>query len=248
MTHLRVIDDGPRSGVVNMTRDAELLARHDPEAAPILRLYRWSPPAVSLGYNQQPEDFDPERIAALGFDLVRRPTGGRAILHAQELTYAVIGASPSPLFGDSLHSTYQRINLALLAFLDGLGLAAEVSAGESRDQVTGPVCFQSAGQHEVKVGGRKLIGSAQRRAGGVFLQHGSILTGPAHQRLLECLGEDRNGATSAAEEGLAKVATDLGELLGRDLRGDDHDDLARRLAQAFAVCFACEAVAYRPDF
>ena len=137
---------------------------------------------------------------------------------------------------------------ALLAFLDGLGLAAEVSAGESRDQATGPVCFQSAGQHEVKVGGRKLIGSAQRRAGGVFLQHGSILTGPAHRRLLECLGEDRNGAISAAEEGLAEVATDLGELLGRDLRDDDHDDLARRLAQAFAVCFACEAVAYRPDF
>ena len=248
MTRLRVIDDGPCSGVVNMTRDAELLARHDPEAAPVLRLYRWSPPAVSLGYNQQPEDFDAERIAALGFDLVRRPTGGRAILHAQELTYAVIGASPSPLFGDSLHSTYQRINQALLAFLDGLGLAAEVSAGESRSQATGPVCFQSAGQHEVKVGGRKLIGSAQRRAGGVFLQHGSILTGPAHLRLLDCLGGDRRGTTCAAEEGLAQVATDLGELLGRDLKGDDHDDLARRLARAFADCFACETVAYRPDY
>ena len=148
---------------------------------------------------------------------MRRPTGGRAILHAEELTYAVVGASPGPLFGDSLHAAYQVINGALLAFLAGLGYRAEISAGEAREEARGLVCFKSAGRYEISVGGRKLIGSAQRRTGGCFLQHGSILAGPEHLELLRFLRPGAPGADLPPEL-LAMATTDLGQLRGRPAR------------------------------
>ena len=172
---LRVMNDGPRPGTVNMVTDARLLAEHCPGDDPILRLYRWSPWAVTYGYHQAPDTFDVAAAADRGWDVVRRPTGGRAILHAQELTYAVVGTSPCALFGDTLHQTYTTINRALMKFLRELGLSPDVSDGESLEEARGAVCFQTAGRHEVTVGGRKIIGSAQRRSGEVFLQHGSIL-------------------------------------------------------------------------
>ncbi len=89
---------------------------------------------MTIGYNQDLGDFDAGAVAAAGFGLVRRPTGGRAILHADELTYAVVGSSPGPLFGGSLHETYMKINEALLAFLADLGIDADISEGESRDE------------------------------------------------------------------------------------------------------------------
>jgi lipoate-protein ligase A len=226
---LQVFFDGTASGSVNMERDAALLAEHKPGDDPILRLYRWEPAAVTIGYNQDFSDFDQTRIDEAGYDLVRRPTGGRAILHADELTYAVIGTSPGPVFGDSLHETYMKINEALLAFLAGLGLAAEISAGESREAARGLVCFRSAGRHEVSVRGKKIIGSAQRRTGGVFLQHGSILAGPRHLDLPTFFRRDAGPDT----DNLAAVTTDLSQLLGTVQTGRDLDALAVRLAESF---------------
>jgi len=215
-----------------MARDAELLADQKPGDDPILRLYQWEPAAVTIGYNQKFEDFDQDAIAAAGYDLVRRPTGGRAILHADELTYAVIGSSPSPLFGDSLHSTYLKINEALLAFLHRLDIAADISAGESRENARGLVCFRSAGKHEIKVGGRKIIGSAQRRTGGVFLQHGSILAGPRHLGLPVLLDGAAAAETDVKE--LANVTIDLAQLLGQEQTPAVLDGQARVLADVFA--------------
>ena len=100
-----------------MARDRALLEAHRPGDQPVLRVYRWSPPALSLGYNQDPGVFDRAATDAAGLAVVRRPTGGRAILHADELTYAVVGTSPGPLFGDSLHAVYLAVNRALVAFL-----------------------------------------------------------------------------------------------------------------------------------
>jgi len=213
-----------------MERDASLLAGHHPGDDPILRLYRWVPAAVTVGYNQDFSAFDETGILAAGYDLVRRPTGGRAILHADELTYAVIGTSPGPVFGASLHETYMKINQALLAFLADLGLVAGISEGESREEARGLVCFRSAGRHEISVAGRKVIGSAQRRTGGVFLQHGSILAGPGHLELSSFLG-----AGVKQDQGrIEAVTTDLGQLLGAVQTGNDLDALAPRLAAAFA--------------
>jgi len=239
---LRVIQDGPQTGAVNMQRDTELLDRWRPGDPTTLRLYRWQPYAVTYGFHQREEDFDHEAIADLGFDLVRRPTGGRAILHAEELTYSVVGPSPSPLFGDSLHSCYMKINEALVAFLRDLGQAAEISGGEDRSEMKQAVCFKSAGQHEIRIAGRKIIGSAQRRGDGVFLQHGSILAGPRHADLLQCLQPHRRGGLDRDQ--LLAITTDLGSLRGKPYADRELDELAVRLATVFGAVFdlTCETI------
>lgn len=240
---LRVVLDGAATGAENMARDRTLLAAHHPDDDPVLRVYRWTPPALSLGRNQDPDAFDTGAAAAAGLDVVRRPTGGRAILHADELTYAVVGASPGPVFGDTLHDVYMNINRGLVAFLRELGAPAEISAGESRAEAGGNLCFKSAGRHEISVGGRKLVGSAQRRTRGCFLQHGSILAGPGHLALPRYLRPGAPGA-EVAPEALAATTTDLGQLLGRDLDGAALDELAPLLVRSFAAALdlrtACE--------
>ena len=237
---LQVIRDPARSGAENMAADARLLERHTPGDDPVLRLYRWSPPAVSYGYHQSEDDFDVAAVAARGYGLVRRPTGGRAILHADELTYAVVGDARCELFGDSLHTAYEVINEALLRFVRDLGLEPDVSEGESLAEARGAVCFASAGRHEMTVGERKLIGSAQRRRADCFLQHGSILTGKGHLDLLGCLrGGDGDRAARAR---LEAAATDLGALLGRVIDEDAFAGLVDALVTAFAATFRCDVV------
>ncbi len=232
---LKVQLDGARSGQWNMDRDRELLSSHRPGDDPILRIYRWQPAAVTIGYNQKFDDFDEAKIGARGYDLVQRPTGGRAILHADELTYAIVGTSaagvPAPVFGNSLHSTYTKINAALLLFLQELGLEADISSGESRVNQRSLVCFNSAGKYEVQVGGRKIIGSAQRRKNAVFLQHGSILTGPRHLDLTALLGSA--ATTSSDVLSLADATTDLGQLLGTKQTEACLENHTRHLADCF---------------
>jgi len=222
-----------------MARDEELLRTHRADDDPVLRIYQWDPPCVTLGYNQREDAFAAADVTAAGYDLVRRPTGGRAILHAHELTYAVIGTSPGPLFGGSLHETYMTINRALLAFLSGLGIDADVSAGESREAARSLVCFRSAGRHEIRVAGRKLVGSAQRRLRGVFLQHGSILAGPEHRRLVDFLALDP-GARERQERELRAGTTDLQDQLGRPLGSADLEELGDALAESFAATLGLE--------
>ena len=233
---LRVIRDGVRDGAYNMARDAELLRDHAPGDDPVLRLYQWDPPCLTYGYNQREADFDAAAVRAAGYGLVRRPTGGRAILHARELTYAVVGTSPGPVFGDSLHDAYMTINRALLAFLEGMGLRAEISRGESREAAASLVCFRSAGRHELSMGGRKLVGSAQRRLRGVFLQHGSILAGPEHRRLTEFLLLDPEARARQQAE-LETGTTDLQEQLGRPLAAADLEELGDALVEACATAW-----------
>ena len=241
MPKLLVIDDGPGGGAGNMERDRALLAAHRPGQDPVLRLYRWRPPALSIGYNQDEGAFDREAAAAAGLDIVRRPTGGRAILHADELTYAVIGTSPGPVFGATLHETYLTINGFLADFLRGQGAEVEISEGESRAEATGAVCFKSAGRHEIAVAGRKLVGSAQRRSGGCFLQHGSILTGPGHLKLPDFLRPGVQGGDMTPAL-LASLTMDLSQVKGRPLGDDDLDDLSVDLARACADRLGLEAV------
>ncbi|HOX26736.1 MAG TPA: octanoyltransferase [Candidatus Krumholzibacteria bacterium] len=223
-----------------MRRDTALLDAWRPGDPPILRLYRWRPYAVSYGFHQRSGDFDHAAIASRGWDLVQRPTGGRAILHAEELTYSVVGPSPSPLFGPSLHSCYMAINEPLVAFLRALGHEAEISGGEDRREQRQAVCFKSAGQHEIRIGGRKIVGSAQRRREGVFLQHGSILVGPRHADLLDCLPPRRRGGLD--RDGLLAVTTDLGRLRGAPYQESEYADLEERLASAFAARLGLELV------
>jgi len=178
--------------------------------APTLRLYGWHPPALSLGKGQDASrSHDPDYLRAEGIDLVRRPTGGLAVLHEHERTYAVAGALARPPFSASVLENYRSLSLALRLAMTLLGVQAEAVSGGAaggrpgREQ-SGPACFDLASAYEIAVEGRKLIGSAQLRRRGAFLQHGSILLDSDGPRLARALG-----AASCGER-----FTDLRRLLG----------------------------------
>lgn len=142
----------------------------------ILRLYGWSPPCLSLGYAQPVGQVDERAVEERGWHLVRRPTGGRAILHTDELTYAVIGPVDHWIFRGGVLPSYKRISSGLQAALVELGLDPEVQPSEDRDQSEGdnPICFEVPSAYEITLQGRKLIGSAQVRRKSAVLQHGSL--------------------------------------------------------------------------
>jgi lipoate-protein ligase A len=167
------LDQTPRPGWANMAIDQALLDRAERQGESWLRLYRWAPHCLSFGRHEPAtRRYDPDRIAELGLDTVRRPTGGRAVWHAQELTYAV--AAPSARFG-SLPAAYLEIHGMLADALRGLGARATLAPPVRTPPLdTGP-CFSQPAGGEILIGGRKIVGSAQLRQGGALLQHGSIL-------------------------------------------------------------------------
>ncbi len=158
-----------------MAIDQALLEEADRSGRAVLRLYRWDPPCLSFGRNEPAlARYDRAAIARLGLDVVRRPTGGRAVWHEHEVTYAV--AAPLASFG-SLRMSYRWIHERLVAALRSLGVAAAIAPDHTpvrpADRPTS--CFAAAVGGEVLAAGRKVIGSAQLRQGTAFLQHGSIL-------------------------------------------------------------------------
>jgi lipoyl(octanoyl) transferase len=176
----RLICSGPGPGSWNLALDeAIFLSVRRGESPPTLRLYRWSEPTLSIGYAQDRDrDVDCAACRARGIEVIRRVTGGRAVLHDAEVTYSVSAPSGLIGFGAGLDEAYRRIAAGLIEALRLLGLeaAAPVPApGRSSRQSRHPGCFAAASRHEVAIAGRKLIGSAQRRSGEAFLQHGSIL-------------------------------------------------------------------------
>jgi lipoyl(octanoyl) transferase len=185
MTTWRFLDSGPAEGARNMLVDEGLLREAAAgKAQPVLRFYTWSPPAVSLGrFQDEATSVNAAACRERGIDIVRRITGGRAVLHDRELTYSVIAPAGGGLFPDDVLGTYKMIAAALLAGLHNLGIAAEMvsRSGRHADRVLPhtkePACFASPSWYEILARDRKIIGSAQRRVPGAFLQHGSILIG-----------------------------------------------------------------------
>ncbi len=171
--HLLREPDG-RPGWRQMAADRALLDLAVREGVVVLRLYRWDPSCLSFGAHEPAaRRYDRERIAALGLDTVRRPTGGRAVWHARELTYAVVG--PERVFGE-LREAYLTIHRILADALRRLGATPDLAPDPERAAPldAGP-CFARPAGGEVLVSGSKVVGSAQVRLGDGFLQHGSIL-------------------------------------------------------------------------
>ncbi len=152
------------------------------QSPPTLRLYAWDPGCLSLGYAQPFSDVSMPELTARGWDLVRRPTGGRAILHIDELTYSVAGPLDEPRLAGGVLESYHRLSLALLGGLKRMGILAKAqpqkSASTENDSSTSndmnPVCFEVPSNYEITIQGKKLIGSAQARRKGGVLQHGSL--------------------------------------------------------------------------
>jgi len=215
---------GPRAltGLENMAVDlhlADLLSQG--EILPTLRLYTWEPWAISLGCHQRADSIDMDCCIADGIDVVRRPTGGRAVFHAEELTYSVVMRTERR----TILEVYNDVSRSLARGLRFLGVPAElVSVQEdfrgAYRRASSVMCFSSSALHEVQVGGKKLVGSAQRRfempdgnTSQVILQHGSILIGSAHRRLPDYVrtgDEQRSRMRTEIESKSTEIETELG--------------------------------------
>ena len=180
----RLLFSPPASGPENMALDEALMTRARETGEWVFRIYTWASPTVSLGRNQTARDrYDLNRIRDRGFAIVRRPTGGRAILHHREVTYSV--TAPEAAAGD-LRVSYARINRVLLDGLRTLGVDAEIANPPIRAGMPGMApCFDEPSAGELTVDGRKLAGSAQWRSEGGLLQHGSILLADDQSTLAE---------------------------------------------------------------
>lgn len=177
-----------------MARD-HALARGARAGEGVLRLYGWAPPTVSFGRNEPaPAGFPRDPADRPGVDVVRRPTGGRAVLHHEELTYSVV--VPGRAVG--ARGLYRAVHEGLVAGLRSLGIPAEVAAGGQVLRPDAGPCFQVAAPGEITLGGRKLVGSAQARMDGALLQHGSILLSPHQDRLMELVGGAGQGDEAQA--------------------------------------------------
>lgn len=197
------IDEQSRPGWANMAIDLALLDRAEQHGESWLRLYQWQPHCLSFGRHEPASRrYDVERIRELGLDTVRRPTGGRAVWHGPELTYAI--AAPSQFLG-SLRAAYREVHLMLGKALGRLGVVTSLAPQGQASPVDAGACFSQLAGGEVTVAGRKVVGSAQLRRGTALLQHGSILL-QDDQRIV--LGVTR-GATSAPSHA-PSVAMPLG--------------------------------------
>ena len=214
----RLILSENEAGAWNMALDeAILLSTARKESPPTLRLYGWQPATLSLGFAQPSSDVDVKRLTQENWGLVRRPTGGRAILHVDELTYAVIAPQDDPLLAGSLLESYHTISRALLAGLVNLNIAAageQMYTSNNPGRSTNPVCFEIPSNYEITVNEKKLIGSAQARKHGGILQHGSLPIKGDITRITHVLNYETDQERMVAAANLDAHATTLEALLG----------------------------------
>jgi lipoyl(octanoyl) transferase len=214
----RLLKTPPAPGTWNMAVDEAILeAAIRGEVLPTLRLYAWKPACLSLGFAQPYTDADLEQLLERGWDLVRRPTGGRAILHVDELTYSVIGRENDPHLSGGIITSYRKLSRALLEALKSLGLPAQSqpeSSLKNQGGVSGPVCFEEPSNYEIVVNQKKLVGSAQARRRGGVLQHGTLpLTGDL-SRIIQALSFPDEDACQRAAQRLLSRATTVEDALG----------------------------------
>ncbi len=231
----RLILHPPARGAWNMAVDEAILeAVAAGKAPPTLRLYAWSPPCLSLGQAQPIAEVDRERLAALGWDVVRRPTGGRAVLHTDELTYALVLPAAHPLAQGGVLDSYRRLAAALVDALRLLGLDPAITPEPGSPMQGKAICFEEPSRYEITVGGRKLLGSAQLRRQRAILQHGSLPLWGDIGRIAQALRYPDEAARSRAAAQVRARATTVAEALGQPVTWEE---AARALRQAFARRF-----------
>ncbi|MEP7233670.1 MAG: biotin/lipoate A/B protein ligase family protein [Ignavibacteriota bacterium] len=216
-------------GAYHMARDLELAEklRDDPGAANVLRLYSWKPYCISLGYQQDETQIDAVACKARGVDIVRRPTGGRAVYHAEEITYAVIMRFEP---GEGIYAVHNKIAESLLELLqplcnNELELTSPRNTSPIRDSykegtLTNIACFTSTARYEITWQGKKVVGSAQRRFGNAVLQHGSILLSNEHLRLPELLNISDEEKKQMLKMLVAESAT-VSEICRKEIRPEN---------------------------
>lgn len=230
----RLLISPQSDGAWNMAVDEAILkVSSQREVLPTLRLYTWEPACLSLGYAQPANDVDFDRLDSNGWHIVRRPTGGRAILHTDELTYAVIAPHSEPRLARGVLESYQVLSKALLRALDLINIPAEAISNpqaQSASDTTDPICFEVPSNFEITYKGKKLIGSAQARKKEGVLQHGTLPLFGDLTRITQVLNfQDEAKRLQAAERLLSHAITVEGAL-GRRISWD-------QAAQAFIEGF-----------
>jgi len=219
------------------TDEAIFRAYAEGRVPPTLRFYTWQPPGVSCGrYQDVPREVDLDACRERGYAVVRRPTGGRAVLHQGDLTYAVVIGDRDGLPAGILPA-YLHLSRGLLAGLALLGVAADLHAPAGHEGRGNPACFASPSWHELMVGGRKIAGSAQRRESGAVLQHGAVMLSFAPDEQARVLRSPLPGRDLAKI--LARSAAGLTEFVP----GLDASRLAVMLTAGFAEALQVEMVA-----
>ncbi len=223
-----------------MAADEALVRAVAKGARPAFRVYGWQPPAVSFGYAQRVRrEVDAQKVRACGIDIVRRATGGRAVLHWNELTYSVVCAADDPAMGGNISEAYRKISAGLLAGVRALGVDATFESRRHtqpspRGKTLTAPCFTSTAQYEVAFEGRKLIGSAQQRIGATLLQHGSLLLGAEHKRIADLLPDDKPGLQKRFRRELDRHTISLSEALADTV---DFDAAAAAIQQGIQDTF-----------
>ena len=236
-TAWRFLDTGCNDAAFNMAVDEALLLSYEAgQSPPTLRVYTWFSPTLSLGYAQNVEkEVDVAACRQHGVSLVRRPTGGRAVLHDQEATYSVVMPLRLSDREASITEHYHRIGLALAAALRHTGLAVRLerpSVLAAAPRSASPACFAAMSRYELSATGRKLVGSAQKRGRRSLLQHGSIPLSMDRQRLFACLRVPADRRTQLLREAYASMVA-VNEVAPAPLNAAA---LHRALRQGFAEC------------
>jgi lipoyl(octanoyl) transferase len=231
----RLLHTSPAHGAWNMAVDESILEHIGRgESRPTLRLYAWQPACLSLGHAQPFADVDMDRLQERGWQVVRRLTGGRAILHTDELTYSVTGSAEEPVLAGGVLESYNHLSQALLYAIQDLGLAVEIEKQTKETSPLGqnpnPVCFEMPSAYEITVQGKKLIGSAQARRKDGVLQHGSLPLSGDLGRICEALVFKDNAARLNAAQRLLRRAATVESTLGRRV---DWDIAAQAFVRGF---------------
>lgn len=231
------VNSGAGTGQFNMDFDLYLARNSKPDEV-IFRLYQWNPYCISLGANQNIASINTALAKSDGIDIVKRPTGGRAILHAEELTYSVIYPVDSQT---SAKNIYYEINLALkqgLSLYDERLKLVELENIQPdfpkvyKEEISS-ICFAVSAKNELKFLGKKLVGSAQRKLGNAILQHGSILCGDYHKKVVTYLNEPIGDVSLYTEE-IDNTTTDLGSILRSEI---NYNKLGNSLVRGFEEHF-----------
>ncbi|KYH31922.1 lipoate--protein ligase family protein [Neomoorella mulderi] len=239
----RLLDTGVADPYTNMAVDEAILLEHrEGKTPPTLRFYAWSPPTISLGYFQQLEkEIDLEAVKERRLGLVRRLTGGRAVLHDNEVTYSVVAREDHPLMTGGIRPSYLRLAEALALGLRELGAPVEIASGRKggQDEHTSAACFDAPSWYEITCGGRKLVGSAQTRKGGVVLQHGSIVIALNVDDLFAVLKMPSEAVRQRLKDKFYHQACGLEDILGRRVEGEE---IKAGIARAFTRLYGLEFI------
>lgn len=222
MRRWRLLHTGHADGATNMAVDEAILTMLAAgESPPTIRFYGWEPTTVSIGYFQDMErEVDLAACAGLGLGFIRRPTGGRAVLHDVEVTYSIVVSEQEPHIPPGITESYRVLSEGILTGLRSLGVAAEMVQVAERGGATepaSPACFDAPSWYEVAVNGKKMVGSAQTRKMGVVLQHGSILLDLDIEKLFAVLRFPSAKHRERAKARFVEKATSLRGELGNPL-------------------------------